>query len=139
MDRGAKRCVFPSDSPPPVGPYSPAIQIGDLFLISGQVPRDAATGQIITGSIAEQTHSMMENVSVLLDAAGLDFSNIVKTTVFLADISSFSSMNEVYGSYFQEPYPARSTVEVSALPLGAQMEIDVIAVRFPFGEQEVQQ
>lgn len=117
-------------APKAIGPYSPAVRSGahgELLFISGQVPIDPATGNLIEGDIAAQTRRVFENIGALLTAGGLAYNNIVRTTVFLADMNDFAAMNQVYATYFAEPYPARSTVQVSRLPKDARIEIDVIA------------
>ena len=114
-------------APKPIGPYSPAVRTGQLLFVSGQVPTDPATGNLVTGDIAAETRQVMENIGSLLKAGGLDFSAVVRSTVFLADMNDFQAMNAVYGAYFTEPYPARATVQVARLPRDARIEIDVIA------------
>ena len=115
------------DAPKAIGPYSPAVRAGQFVFLSGQIPLDPATGQMIDGDIAAQTRRVLDSVSALLKAAGLSFANVVRTTVFLADMNDFVAMNLVYGTYFVEPYPARATVQVARLPKDARVEIDVIA------------
>ena len=112
----------------PVGPYSPALHAGHLLWISGQIPVDPATGQIADSGIAAQTRRVLENVGVLLAAGGLSFADVVRTTVFLADMNDFEAMNDVYASFFAEPYPARSTIQAARLPRDARVEIDAIAM-----------
>lgn len=112
-----------------VGPYSLAIDAGDVVYVSGQIHLDPATGTLIEGDIATKTRRCFENLKAVLAGAGLGFQHVVKTTVFLTDMADFPAMNEVYKSYMVEPYPARSTVAVAALPLGAKVEIEVIAQR----------
>jgi len=112
----------------PVGPYSPGIRAGQWLFLSGQVGFEPATGLLVEGGIAAQTEQVMRNIGVLLDAAGASFGNVVKMTVFLADMNDFAAMNAVYAGHVVDPPPARSTVEVSALPRQALVEIDVIAV-----------
>jgi 2-iminobutanoate/2-iminopropanoate deaminase len=112
----------------PIGPYSPAIRAGNLLFISGQVGFDPATGALVDGDISAQTDQVMRNIGALLTAAGTDFAHVVRTTVFLADMGEFAAMNSVYGRYVVDPPPARSTVQVAALPRSARVEIDVIAV-----------
>ena len=114
-------------APAAIGPYSQAIQAGNLLFCSGQIPLDPVSGEIVAGDISRQTEQVMENIAALLSAAGGDFSNVVKTTVFLVEMSDFGAMNEVYGRYFSTHRPARSTVAVKALPRGAMVEIEVIA------------
>ncbi|HEY3044647.1 MAG TPA: RidA family protein [Vicinamibacterales bacterium] len=118
-----KQAVSSPSGPKPIGPYSPAIRAGQLLFVSGQVSIDPSSG----GDIKAETRRVMENIGVLLKAAGLDFSAVVRTTVFLADMNDFAAMNEVYGGFFAEPYPARATVQVARLPRDARVEIDVIA------------
>ena len=115
-------------APAAIGPYSQAIRAGSLLFVSGQVPIDPATGQIVDGDIAAQTHRVFRNISEILKAAGASFEHVVRTTVFLADMNDFGAMNAVYGDYFTAPAPARATVQVSRLPKDARIEIDVIAV-----------
>ena len=115
-------------APAAIGPYSQAIRAGSLLFVSGQVPLDPATGQIVDGDIAAQTHRVFRNISEILKAAGASFEHVVRTTVFLADMNDFGAMNQVYGDYFTAPAPARATVQVSRLPKDARIEIDVIAV-----------
>ncbi|MBZ5557932.1 MAG: RidA family protein [Acidobacteriia bacterium] len=114
-------------APKAIGPYSPAVRAGQLLFVSGQIPIDPATGQMIDGDIAAQTRRVLDSVGALLKAAGLSFANVVRTTVFLADMNDFGTVNQVYGTYFVEPYPARATVQVARLPKDARVEIDVIA------------
>jgi 2-iminobutanoate/2-iminopropanoate deaminase len=114
-------------APKAIGPYSPAIRAGQLLFVSGQVPIDPATGSIIDGDVAAQARRVLDNVGALLHAAGRSFANVVRTTVFLADMNDFAAVNEVYGHYFSEPYPARATVQVARLPKDARVEIDAIA------------
>lgn len=112
-----------------VGPYSPAVEAGDLVYFSGQIPIDSATGKIIEGDIKAQTLQCLKNLSVVLNAAGVSSDDVVKTTIYLTDMNDYAVINEVYGEYFKSPYPARTAIAVSALPLGARIEIDVIAKR----------
>ena len=123
-----KQAVSSVDAPKAIGPYSPAVRAGQLVFISGQVPIDPSTGNLIDGDIAAQTRRALDNLGALLKAAGLSYANVVRTTVFLADMNDFSAMNQAYATFFSEPYPARSTVQVSRLPKDARVEIDVIAV-----------
>jgi 2-iminobutanoate/2-iminopropanoate deaminase len=119
--------VFTSDAPAAIGPYSQAIRSGRFLFCSGQIPLDPRSSEIVSGDIATQTHRVLENIAALLKTEGLTFNNIVKTTIFLTDLNDFQTVNEVYGSYFNQCPPARSTVQVSALPKGANVEIEVIA------------
>lgn len=115
-------------APAPVGPYSQAIQLGDLIFVSGQIPLDPKTGEIVSGEIEEQTRQVLRNLKAVLEAADSDLSRVVKATVYLTDMSLFPRINAVYAEAFDaDPAPARATVEVSALPLGAHVEIDAIA------------
>jgi 2-iminobutanoate/2-iminopropanoate deaminase len=122
-----KLAISSPAAPKAIGPYSPAIRSGQLLFVSGQVSIDPASGSYVAGEIRAETRRVLENVGALLDAAGLDFSAVVRTTVFLADMNDFAAMNEVYGAFFVEPYPARATVQVARLPRDARVEIDVIA------------
>jgi 2-iminobutanoate/2-iminopropanoate deaminase len=112
-----------------IGPYSLAIASGDYVHISGQIPLDAATGKLVPGDITAQTRQVLENLSAILAAAGLGFHHVVKTTIFLMDLGDFAAVNTVYQSYMVEPYPARSTIQVAGLPMGARVEIEMIAWR----------
>jgi 2-iminobutanoate/2-iminopropanoate deaminase len=123
-----KQAITTSDAPKAIGPYSPAVRAGQMVFISGQVPIDPATGNLIDGDIAAQTRRVFDSLGALLKAAGLSYANVVRTTVFLADMNDFAAMNQTYATFFSEPYPARSTVQVSRLPKDARVEIDVIAV-----------
>jgi len=111
-----------------IGPYSPALKIGNLLFLSGSIPLDPVSGQLVEGGIKEQTTRVMENIKALLAAAGAGFDNVARTTVFMVDLGEFAAMNEIYSSYFTAPYPARSTVQVVKLPRDVRVEIDVIAV-----------
>lgn len=123
-----KSAISSGDAPKAIGPYSQAVRAGQLVFLSGQVPMDPASGSLIDGDIAAQTRRVFENLGAVLKAAGLTFANVVRTTVFLADMNDFAAMNQVYATYFSEPYPARSTVQAARLPRDARVEIDVIAV-----------
>ena len=123
-----RQAITAPDAPEAIGPYSPAIRAGNLLFLSGQIPIDPATGATVEGDIAAQTERVMQNIAALLKAAGASFADVVRTTVFLADMNEFAAMNGVYGKYVGEPAPARSTVQVSRLPRDARVEIDVIAV-----------
>ena len=111
-----------------IGPYSPAVRVGNLLFLSGSIPLDPSSGEIVAGGITEQTTRVMENITALLSAAGAELSHVVRTTVFMVDLGEFAAMNAVYASYFAAPYPARSTVQVVKLPKDVRVEIDVIAV-----------
>ncbi|MCU1383113.1 MAG: yabJ 3 [Acidobacteria bacterium] len=122
-----KQAVSSPDAPTAIGPYSQAVRAGQLLFLSGQVPLDPATGQIVAGDIAAQTRRVFDNLAAVLEAGGRSFADVVRTTVFLADMNDFAAVNEVYGTYFSEPYPARATVQVARLPKDARVEIDLIA------------
>ena len=112
-----------------IGPYSVAIENGDLVFISGQIPLDAGTGKLVEGDISAQAKQSLENLKTILQVAGLGFGHVVKTTIFLTSMADFAAVNEVYKTYVGEPYPARSTIAVAALPMGAKVEIEMIASR----------
>ena len=112
---------------PSVGPFSAAVRAGDLLFLSGQVALDPASGKLVDGDIGAQTEQIFANISAVLEAAGKSFDDVMKTTVYLADMKDFGAMNTVYARYFQAPYPARTTIQVAALPLGAAIEIEVVA------------
>jgi len=114
-------------APRPVGPYSAAVRAGAFLFLSGQIPLDPATGRMMDGDIAAQTRRVLENLGALLTAAGLSLRTVVRTTVYLADLDDFQGMNTVYGEFFTEPYPARSTLQAARLPRDARIEIDAIA------------
>ncbi len=121
--------IATKDAPAAIGPYSQAVRAGELVFLSGQIPLDPATGQLVEGDIVAQTKRVMENLRAVLTAAGCRFGDVVRTTIYLADLGHFAKVNEAYGACFEPPYPARATVQVSALPRGAQVEIDAVAVR----------
>jgi 2-iminobutanoate/2-iminopropanoate deaminase len=122
-----KKIVSTNEAPGAIGPYSQAVRSGSLLFCSGQIPLDPKSGQIVPGDITAQTRRALDNVAALLRAEGLNFDDVVKTTVFLTNLDDFKIVNEIYGSYFKQNPPARSTVQVSALPRGANVEIEVIA------------
>ena len=126
--KGMKQ-IISENAPAAIGPYSQAVEVGGFVYASGQLPIDPATGIFPEGGIKEQTRQSLLNVSAILEAAGLSLSNVVKTTVYLADMGDFADMNAVYCEFFKAPYPARSAVAVKALPKGAMVEIEVIAAR----------
>lgn len=121
------KIINTTQAPAPIGPYSQAVQCGNLLFVSGQIALDSANGQLITSSISAQTTRVMQNIEAILHAAGLDFSNIVKTTIFLTAMSHFDEVNKVYSSYFKDNFPARETVAVAGLPKGVDVEISVTA------------
>ena len=114
-------------APAAIGPYSQAIQVGNLVFTSGQIPIDPSTGAFVEGGIKEQTRQSLANVKAILEEVGLSMSNVVKTTVFMADMNDFADMNSIYAEFFSEPYPARSAVAVKTLPKGALVEIEAVA------------
>jgi len=125
----AKEVVYSPNAPEPIGPYSQAIKVGNMLFISGQVAIQKPSGNVITGNIVDESHQVMKNLSEVLKAGGMDFSNVVKSTIFLKDMNSFPKVNEVYGSYFKDQPPAREAVEVSRLPKDVNVEISCIAVK----------
>ena len=122
-----KQIIQTEKAPAPIGPYSQAVKAGSFLFISGQVAFDPATSEIISGSIAEETHRVMKNLEAILHAAHLTFEHVAKTTIFLSDMNLFVAVNEVYGSYFNGDYPARETVAVKGLPKNVNVEISMIA------------
>lgn len=114
-------------APAAIGPYSQAIRAGGFLFVSGQIPLDPATGALVDGDVTAQTHQVLRNLGAILTAAGTSFEHVVKTTVYLADMSEFAAMNEVYASYFPAPAPARATVQAARLPRDVRVEIDLIA------------
>ena len=127
--RGTKRTVISTElAPKAIGPYSQGIRVGDLIYTAGQAAVDPSVGKLIEGDISAQTRRTLQNISAILDAAGTSLSKVVKTTVFLTDMANFKAMNEVYAEFFPEHPPARSTVAVAGLPLGALVEIECIAL-----------
>ena len=122
-----KQVISTPKAPAAIGPYSQAIRVGNLVFTSGQIPIDPATGSFVEGGIKEQTRQSLSNVRAILEEAGLSMANVIKTTVFLADMADFAEMNAVYAEFFAEPFPARSAVAVKTLPKGALIEIEVIA------------
>jgi 2-iminobutanoate/2-iminopropanoate deaminase len=125
-----KKIISTDAAPKAIGPYSQAVDLGDLVFLSGQIPLDPASGQIVgAGDVVAQTERVLQNMQGVLQAAGMTLSNVVRTTVFMIDLAEFPRMNEVYAKYFPQDPPARSTVQVAALPRGSQVEIDAIARR----------
>ena len=123
-----KSTVFSDRAPAPIGPYSQAIKTGDTLYVSGQIPLDTSTGQLISSGIADETNQVMRNISFILNAAGMDFGNVVKCSIFVTDMKDFAVVNKAYEQFFDQDPPARETVEVSALPKGVHVEISCIAV-----------
>ena len=122
-----REAVQTSDAPAAIGPYSQAVRVGSFLFISGQIPLDPASGRITEGDIRAQTHRVMRSLGAILDAAGASYDRVVRTTVFLTDLADFEQFNEVYGGDFEDPAPARATVQVASLPKGVSLEIDAIA------------
>jgi 2-iminobutanoate/2-iminopropanoate deaminase len=123
-----KKIISTTEAPAAVGPYSQAVRVGSTIYCAGQIPLDPKSGQIVSKDISEQTRRVLDNIDAVLKAEGLSFQHIVKTTIFLTDLADFQTVNEIYASYFKQAPPARSTVQVPALPKGARIEIEVIAV-----------
>lgn len=123
-----KEQISPKGSPPPAGPYSPAIRANGLVFVSGQGPVVPETGEVLRGPIADQVHRVMQNIQIILRAAGTSMEKVVKTTIYLRDISNFGAMNEVYGSYIEGVPPARTTIQAAGLPMDIDVEIDVVAL-----------
>jgi 2-iminobutanoate/2-iminopropanoate deaminase len=123
-----KEAISSPTAAPAIGPYSPAVRAGDLLFLSGQIPLDPATGQLVEGDIRAQTTRVLQNIGELLKAGGTDFSSVVRTTIFLADMGDFAVVNEIYATYFTPPFPARATVQVARLPRDVRVEIDAIAI-----------
>ena len=123
----SKQIINTENAPAPIGPYSQAVRTGNLLFVSGQVALKPGTNDLANANIAEEAHQVMLNLRSILTEAGLDFSNIIKTTIFLSDMSLFATVNEVYGKYFQSDFPARETVAVKGLPKGVNVEISMIA------------
>jgi 2-iminobutanoate/2-iminopropanoate deaminase len=123
-----RKIVYTSTAPVAVGPYSQAVQVGDFIYTAGQIPLVAETGKMVEGDIRAQTMQVMKNLANILEAGDSSLSNIVKTTIYVTNLNDFASINEVYGSFFKDAPPARSTVQVAALPLGANVEIEAVAI-----------
>jgi len=124
-----RQIISSKDAPKAIGPYSQAMSAGDLVFLSGQIPLDPATGEMVEGGVEAQTVQVMEDLGAILEAAGLGFQNVVKCTIYLADLGDFAAVNEAYGRFFPADPPARACVQVAALPKGARVEIEAIAVR----------
>ena len=129
-----KKAIETKKAPGAIGPYSQAVVINNFIFCSGQVGKDPKTNQFVEGGVAAQTKQVLENLKAVLSSAGADFSDVVKTTVYLKNVSDFSQMNEVYATYFQKPYPARATIEAARLPQDALVEIECLAV---LGNEEI--
>lgn len=124
-----KKVIRTANAPAPIGPYNQAIQYGDMLFVSGQIAINPATGELVQDDIQAETKMVMENLKAVLTEAGMDFSNVLKSTIFLMDMGQFAQVNEVYGSYFTANPPARETVQVAGLPKGVNVEISVVAGR----------
>jgi 2-iminobutanoate/2-iminopropanoate deaminase len=122
-----KTIIKPAKAAPAAGPYNHAVRVGDLLFCAGQIPLEPQTGQLVPGDVKAQTQRVLENIKIILEDQGLTFDNVVKTTVFMTNLADFGAMNEVYSQYFVRNHPARSTVQVAALPRAAQVEIEAIA------------
>jgi len=122
-----KQIINTSGAPAPIGPYNQAVRVGNLLFVSGQIPMDAATGALVTTGIQDATEKVMQNLLAILKEAGMDFSNVVKSSIFLTDMNQFAQVNEVYARYFPQQAPARECVQVAALPKFVNVEISVIA------------
>ena len=125
----SKTVVYSDKAPEPIGPYSQAISAGNMLFVSGQIAIKKSSGEIITSAIETETIQVMSNLSEILNAAGMDFSKVVKTTIFLKDMNDFPHVNEVYAQFFEKDFPARETVAVAGLPKGVNVEISVIAMK----------
>jgi len=123
-----KKIINTNNAPAPIGPYSQAVAANGFLFVSGQIPSDPATGEIVSGDIKAEAKQVMENLKAILTEAGLSFSNVVKTSIFLTDMGNFAQVNEVYRTYFTDQFPARETVQVAALPKNVNVEISVIAI-----------
>jgi 2-iminobutanoate/2-iminopropanoate deaminase len=124
-----KKIITSANAPAPIGPYSHSVLIGNTLYTSGQVAKDAVSGEMIQSDIKAETAKVMENLQAILVEAGMDFTNVVKTTIYCTDLGNFAQINEVYGNYFTSDFPARETVQVVKLPLNANVEISVVAVK----------
>ena len=131
------KAIKPEKATKALGPYSPAVKLGDFVYLSGQIPLNPETGEIEGTTIEEQTHQVMKNIKVVLEEMGLDYRHIVKTTIFMSDLSEFDRLNEVYGSYLEEPYPARSCVQIARLPKDVKVEIECIVIDTLVYEQQM--
>ncbi|MBS1521288.1 MAG: RidA family protein [Bacteroidetes bacterium] len=125
-----KKVINTNNAPAPIGPYSQAVAANGFLFVSGQIPSNPTTGEIVSGDIKAEAKQVMENIKAILTEAGLNFSNIVKTSIFMTDMGNFAQVNEVYGTYFTDQFPARETVQVAALPKNVNVEISVIAINF---------
>ena len=124
-----KNIIYTNTAPEPIGPYSQAVQAGNMLFVSGQVAIDPANNEVITGTVSDEARQVMKNINALLSEAGYSFADLVKTTIFLKDMNDFAAVNEVYGSYFESNFPARETVAVAGLPKNVNVEISVTAYK----------
>lgn len=124
-----KTVIYTNNAPEPIGPYSQAIVAGNLLFVSGQIPINPSTNQLVLDNIKAETKQVMENIKAILTEAGVDFGHIIKTTIFLTDMQNFAQVNEIYGTYFTSEFPARETVQVAGLPKGVNVEISVTAIK----------
>ena len=124
-----KTVIATPKAPAAIGPYSQAIASGNMLFCAGQIPIKPTTGELVEGDAAAQTYQVLQNLGAVLNANRMSYANVVKTTVFLTDLADFAKMNEVYGKFFQAPFPARSTIQVAALPKGAKVEIEAVAMQ----------
>lgn len=131
------KAIKPENAPKALGPYSPAVKLGDFVYLSGQIPLDPTTNEVVGTTIEEQTHQVMKNMYVILSEMGLDYRHIVKTTIFMKDLNDFNALNEVYGSYLSEPFPARSCVQVAKLPKDVMVEIECLVIDTLVYEQQM--
>ena len=122
-----KQAIQTANAPAAIGPYSQAVRANDLLFVSGQIPLDAKTGELVKTGVADETKKVLENLKAIIEAAGGTLGDVIKTTIFLKDMNSFSVVNEIYGTYFPQPFPARATVEVARLPRDVNVEIEAIA------------
>ncbi len=124
-----KQVIFTTEAPSPIGPYSQAVMAGNILFVSGQIALDSNTNELVVGDIRQETQQVMLNIGSVLKSAGMNYHNVVKTSIFLKDMNNFAAVNEIYGHFFSSDFPARETVEVSRLPKDANVEISVIAVK----------
>ena len=122
-----KQIINTTNAPAPIGPYNQSVKVNNMLFVSGQIAINPKNGELILSDITSETHQVMQNLKAILNEAGLDFKNVVKSSIFLSDMNTFATVNEVYGSYFESEFPARETVEVSKLPKNVNVEISVIA------------
>ena len=124
-----KKIINTTNAPAPIGPYNQAVQFGNMLFISGQIALDPSTGELVQGDVQAEARQVMKNLAAILSAAGMDFSNVLKSSIFLMDMGQFAQVNEVYGSYFGDDAPARETIQVAGLPKGVKVEISMVAAK----------